>query len=280
MKWSWSIGRFFGIDTRVHATFVLILAWAAVSSLSSGGTLVAAGVGVAFLLAVFGSVLLHELGHALTARMFGVPTRQIILTPLGGMAQIEAGDMRPRDELLIALAGPAVSLGLGAVLLFTAGLLGSLSPAGFVGGLAWANLAIGLFNLVPAFPMDGGRVLRAGLAMRMEYFRATGIAAKVGRYAALGLAVVGLFTNPLLVLIAAFVYFAARQEGRRAAWMAQFGGVYPQQHASPRQPRTSFRASRPNPSPRHPENVEKVYVYNEYDRRPRAHVRYVVTSQR
>ncbi len=278
MKWSWSIGRLFGIDTRIHATFALILVWAALSSYASSGTLIAAGVGVAFLLAVFGSVLLHELGHALTARLFGVPTRQIVLTPIGGVAEIEAGDLRPRDELFIALAGPAVSLGLGAILLVIAGTIGTLSPFGFVAGLAWANLAIGLFNLVPAFPMDGGRVLRAGLAMRMDYLRATGIAAKVGQYAAIGFGILGLIYNPMLLLIAGFVYLAARQEGRRAramhhrrtAWSGSWGH---QQHN--RRPGWGYRETPANGS----QAVERVIVYNEFDRRRPPRVRYVVTSR-
>ncbi len=281
MQWSWSIGRLFGIDTRIHATFALILVWAAFSSYSSSGTIVAAGVGVAFLLAVFGSVLLHELGHALTARMFGVPTRQIILTPIGGMAEIEASDLRPREELFIALAGPAVSLLLGTILLFLAGLFGTFSPFGFVAGLAWANLAIGLFNLVPAFPMDGGRVLRAGLAMRMDYYRATGIAAKVGQYAAAGFAILGLFTNPMLLLIAGFVYVAARQEARRASLMTRLRRP---QYTVPRQrvynvvdqqwpPRHGYHTGRHD-------DREKVIVYNEFNRRQRPQVRYLVTHRR
>ncbi len=224
MQWSWKIGRWFGIDTRVHATFLLLLLWAAVSGFGQGGGMFAAVMGVLFMIAVFASVFLHEVGHALTARAFGIGTHQILLTPLGGIAEIEARDMRPREEMLIALAGPAVSLALGGALLFVATTLGSISPMHFIGALAWANLMIGVFNLLPAFPMDGGRVLRSWLAMRMNYVRATGIAAEVGKWAALGMALLGLFYNPMLIVLAAFVYLAGRSEARGVRARAAYEG--------------------------------------------------------
>ncbi|MCA9689250.1 MAG: site-2 protease family protein [Nannocystaceae bacterium] len=224
MKWSLRLGRFFGIDTNVHVTFLLLLAWSAINGLGEGGTLLAAAFGVIFMIAVFASVLAHELGHALTARAFGIETRQILLTPLGGMAEIESGVMRPRVEMLIALAGPAVSLALGGLLMLLAGSFATLSPASFLGALAWANLMIGLFNLVPAFPMDGGRVLRAWLAGRMHYVRATGIAADIGKYAAIAFALLGVFYNPMLILIAGFVYLAGRAEASSVA--ARIGDPY------------------------------------------------------
>ncbi len=221
--WSWSLGRIFGIETRVHATFLLLVAWAAFSAISQGGTLVAALVSVVFLLAVFASVLLHEFGHALTARRFDIETRQIILSPLGGLAQLESGIMPPRTELWVALAGPAVSFGLAGVFFGLAGITGDFSPTTFIGALGWANLMIAAFNMLPAFPMDGGRVFRAALAGRIGYRRATEVAATVGRYAGVAMMIVGLFTRPMLMLIGAFVFFAAGAEAR-AVRSFFFGG--------------------------------------------------------
>ncbi len=220
MKWSFKLGRFAGIDTYVHATFLLLIGWAAWAAYSGAGTWLAVVLGVAFLLAVFGSVLLHELGHALMARRYGIRTRRIILSPIGGLAQLEGMPANPRHELAVALAGPAVNFALAGVLW----LLGAGASAGFglLNGLMWANLTLGLFNLVPAFPMDGGRALRAFLATRMGDLDATEIAARVGKTAAVAMGVIGFFTNWVLVAIAAFVWFAANAELRaaraEAAW--------------------------------------------------------------
>mgnify|MGYP000659750469 CR=1 FL=1 len=162
MSWSWNIGRLFGIATRVHASFLLLLLWAAFSGYSGTGTLTAAVMGVIFMIAVFASVVAHELGHALTARVHGIETRQILLLPIGGVAQLEQGHMRPNVELQVALAGPVVSFLLAGVLFTFAAILGDVSPDSFLGSLAWTNLGLAVFNMLPAFPMDGGRVLRAG----------------------------------------------------------------------------------------------------------------------
>lgn len=215
MKWSWKLGRFAGIDTYVHATFLLIVAWAAWASYAGAGTAVAAFLGVAFLLAVFGSVLLHELGHALVARRYGIRTRKIILSPIGGLAQLEGMPAHPKQELAVALAGPAVNFALAAVLLGV-GTVTAWPMLGLLEGLMWANLSLGLFNLIPAFPMDGGRALRAFLATRMGNHTATEIAARIGKVAAVGMGVVGLFTTWVLVPIAVFVWFAANSELRLA----------------------------------------------------------------
>ena len=215
MSWSWNIGRLFGIDTRVHASFLLLLAWAAMSSFSSGGTLVAAIAGVIFMIAVFASVVAHELGHALTARHFGIETRQILLLPIGGVAQLEQAHMPPRVELPVALAGPIVSFLLAGVLFTFAAVGGDVSPDSFLGSLAWTNLGLAVFNMLPAFPMDGGRVLRAGLSGRMGHVRATAIATTIGKIGALLFAVLGLYTGRfMLMLMAGFLYFAARSEPR------------------------------------------------------------------
>ena len=215
MSWSWNLGRLFGIDTRVHASFLLVLLWAGMSSFNSGGTLVAALAGVVFLIAVFASVVAHELGHALTARFYGIETRQILLLPIGGVAQLEQGHMRPRVELLVALAGPIVSFLLAGVLFTFAAIGGDMSPDGFLGSLAWTNLGLAVFNMLPAFPMDGGRVLRAAMSSRIGHVRATAIATTIGKVGAVLFAILGLYTGRfMLMLMAGFLYLAARGESR------------------------------------------------------------------
>lgn len=216
MQWSWSLGRLFGIETRVHASFVLVLVWAFLTSYGGGPAAIAYS--LAFLLAVFGSVVAHELGHALTARSFGLSTRQILLLPIGGVAQIEGAHMPPREETLVALAGPAVSFLLAGVFFTLAALTGDLSPHHFLGALAWANAGIAVFNLVPAFPMDGGRVFRALLSARMGPLRATEIAAAVGKLAAFGLGAYAVASGrAMLIAVAIFLYLAASGEAALAA---------------------------------------------------------------
>jgi Zn-dependent protease len=217
MKWSWKLGRFAGIDTHVHATFVLVVLWAAWAAYAGAGTAIAAVLGVVFLLGVFGSVLLHELGHALMARRYGIATRRIVLLPIGGVAQLEGQPRTPRQELAIALAGPGVNFVIAAALLFVGAVIGFPAGFGLLGSLMVANVLLGAFNLLPAFPMDGGRVLRALLATRVGGHRATEIAARVGRVAAVLFGVVGLFTSPILLLVAVFVWFAAGAERKLGA---------------------------------------------------------------
>ncbi len=214
MKWSWKLGRFAGIDAYVHASFLLLVAWAAWAAWAGAGTGLAVVMGVAFLLAVFASVLLHELGHALTARRYGIRTRRIILSPIGGIAQLEGMPRRPQHELWVALAGPAVNFVLAAALWLVMPVFGGASLVGqLVGSVMVANVGLGLFNLVPAFPMDGGRVLRALLAGRVGSRRATEVAASVGKAIAVVMGVVGLLWGPLmLTMVAAFVWLSGRAE--------------------------------------------------------------------
>jgi Zn-dependent protease len=214
MKWSWKLGTIAGIKTYVHASFLLLLGWAAWVAYTGGGTVLSAILGMVFLLAVFGSVLLHELGHALVARRYGIQTHRIVLLPIGGVAQLAGEPRSPRQEFWVALAGPLVNFALAVGLTIVAAALG-LSNFGLVHSLIVANLSLGLFNLVPAFPMDGGRVLRALLSARMGEGRATQVAVHVGKSLAIAFAIVGLFTNFMLVLIAAFVWIAATAEQRR-----------------------------------------------------------------
>ena len=173
-------------------------------------------VAILFTLAIFGCVLLHELGHALAARQFGILTRNITLLPIGGVAALERMPRKSLQELWIAVAGPLVNVAI--ALTLVVGLLLIPLPTGsvilaFVSNLVVANVILVVFNMIPAFPMDGGRVLRSLLAMKMDYVRATQIAATVGQVCAIGLGLLGLFLGDvLLVLIGCFVFFAARAE--------------------------------------------------------------------
>jgi Zn-dependent protease len=235
MRWSWKLGRIAGIDLRVHATFLLLLAWAAFEGYRATGTTAGAIGGVLFTLALFLSVVLHELGHALTARRYGVPTKDITLLPIGGVARLAYIPREPRQELNVALAGPTVTLVIIVLLYATLRLLGAsplastqdvlTSRAGFLRQLMWTNVSLFLFNLLPAFPMDGGRVLRASLALRMDYTRATQVAAKVGQAFALIFGILGMLYNPFLVLIALFVWIGAAGEAAEVARRTSLEGV-------------------------------------------------------
>ena len=174
MSGSWRIGRIAGIDVYVHFTFLLLLGWVAISHYLAHGDLAEAMSGLAFILALFGIVVLHELGHALAARRYGIRTRDITLLPIGGVARLERMPEDPWQELVVALAGPAVNVVLAAGIYFALALgrgVESLDESVRVGGglldqLFWVNVSLVAFNVLPAFPMDGGRVLRALLAMR------------------------------------------------------------------------------------------------------------------
>jgi Zn-dependent protease/CBS domain-containing protein len=227
MRWSWRIGRVAGIDLDLHATFLILLAWIGLAEYERLGTALGAVEGVVFTLGVFASVVLHELGHALTARRYGINTRGITLLPIGGVARLERMPDRPAQELAIAIAGPAVTVAIVTVLYLALRVTGmptrpptTVSGADwpFLTRLMWINVTLAIFNLLPAFPMDGGRVLRAFLAMRMDYARATDIAARIGKGFALVFGVLGLFVvgNPFLVLIALFVWISAAGEAMAA----------------------------------------------------------------
>ena len=233
MKWSWKIGKLAGIDLRIHVTFLLLLGWVAASHWIAARSIDTMAMGVAFILALFACVVLHELGHALAARKYGIPTRDITLLPIGGVARLERMPDQPRQELWVALAGPAVNVAIAAVLFawLTASNgwapLDRLSVAGgpFLERLLVANVWLVLFNLVPAFPMDGGRVLRALLASRMEYMKATQIAAGVGQGLAFVFGFIGLFSNPMLLFIALFVWIGASQEASATQMKAAMSGT-------------------------------------------------------
>ncbi len=218
-RWSWRLGTIAGIPVQVHATFLLLLIWVALTPMLRGDA-GAAMTSILLVLSIFACVVLHELGHALMARRFGVRTTDITLLPIGGVARLERMPEKPSQELAVALAGPAVSVAIAAALFGVLTLAGaSTSPrqlqmtgGPFLTQLMWINLVLVGFNLLPAFPMDGGRVLRAALAMQMDRRRATEIAARVGQGMAVLFAIAGLFGNLFLVIIAAFIWIGATGE--------------------------------------------------------------------
>jgi len=218
MGWSLTIGKFGETTVRLHWSFLLFLGWIASMSLVREGAAAAIGATV-FLCLLFACVVLHEFGHILAARHFGVKTPEVLLLPLGGVSRLEHIPEEPAQELVIALAGPAVSLAIGVVLLALAGFphvpaaSQDMVSGSLVGQLGWINLFLAAFNLIPAFPMDGGRVLRALLASRIGYARGTRMAANAGQFAAIVFGLLGLASgNIILVLIALFVFLAAGGE--------------------------------------------------------------------
>ncbi len=235
MRWSWTIARIRGINVDIHATFLILLAWIALVSYGQARTPGAAFAAVLLTLVIFASVVLHEFGHATVAAHFGIKTRSITLLPIGGVAHIERMPERPRQELAIAIAGPIVTIAIVVVLYAALRLTGhsttasaSLSaPWSFAAQTMWVNIVLAVFNLLPAFPMDGGRVLRAALAMRMSFAQATEVAARIGKVFALVFALAGLFVvgNPFLVVIAAFVWLSAAAEANAAQLKDTVGGV-------------------------------------------------------
>ena len=216
VSWSFRLGKIFGIDVYVHFTFILLLGFVGLSIWLQTQDIVAAFAGVGFLAALFACVLLHEFGHALVAARFDIKTRDITLLPIGGLARLERIPEKPMQEFWVALAGPAVNVVIAALLLiylFATSQLELPEDLGITGGafaarLAVINVVLVIFNMIPAFPMDGGRVLRALLALRLDYVRSTEIAARLGQYMAIVFALVGLLSNPFLVLIAIFIAIA------------------------------------------------------------------------
>ena len=219
MRWSFTVGRVGETVIRIHVTLLLLLAWYAWGGWRMAGVRGAVEETI-FIALVFVSVLLHEFGHLRAARHYGIPTPEGRLTPIGGLARIARMPDQPRQELVIALAGPLVTL---AIVLAVGGGVAAVSgaraliPASVVDvplwtAIAWINVFLLGFNILPSFPMDGGRVLRALLAMRLGMVRGTKIAARVGQGFAVVFAILGLQYNIFLVLIAAFVFLGAEAE--------------------------------------------------------------------
>ena len=237
MKWSFKVGRFAGIDVFMHFTFILLISLVAFVHWRQGQSLTAALAGVFFILAVFMCVVLHEFGHAMMARRYGIKTRDIILLPIGGVARLEKLPTNPIQEMWVALAGPAVNVVIASALFVYLRVTASLEPlqtltittGPFLERILAVNIFMLVFNMIPAFPMDGGRVLRALLATRQEYGRATQIAATIGQGIAVLFGFVGMFYNPFLLFIALFVWIGAAQEASIAQFKSAIGGIPVQQ---------------------------------------------------
>lgn len=223
MRWSIHVARIAGIEIKIHVTFFLLLAWIGWGYHRVGGVPAAVD-GLLFVSLIFVCVLLHELGHALAAARYGIKTPDITLLPIGGVARLERMPEKPSQEIAVTVAGPAVNLVIALVLWIAIGLTTgfpdpqALQQTGLpmTVRLFAVNIWLVIFNAIPAFPMDGGRLLRALLAMRMDYARATQIAASIGHGFAFLFFVAGLWWNPMLILIAVFVYFGASSEAAMA----------------------------------------------------------------
>lgn len=235
MKWSWKIADVRGIGVYIHATFFILLAYIGYVYWSSSHDVYKTIEGVGFILALFLCVLLHEFGHALTAARYGIKTRDITLLPIGGLARLERMPDKPLQELWVALAGPAVNVVIAALLLVWLLAVSTIEPLesmGIAGGsflqrLMIVNVFLAIFNMLPAFPMDGGRVLRALLATRMDYVKATQVAATIGQGMALVFGLLGLLGefSPMLVFIALFVWIGAQQEASMVQMKGALAGI-------------------------------------------------------
>jgi Zn-dependent protease/CBS domain-containing protein len=236
MRWAWKIGKLAGIDVYMHATFLLLVGFIVIVNWTESHSLGRTLDGVLFVLVIFGCIVLHELGHALTARHYGVRTRDIVLLPIGGVARLERMPEDPNQELRVALAGPAVNVVIAALLFAALGLAGRFPTWRQAETIAWTghnfllslmavNVWLVLFNLIPAFPMDGGRVLRALLAKRMDYTDATQAAAHVGQGIAFVFGFLGLLYDPFLLFIALFVWMGASGEAGMVQMRTSLGGI-------------------------------------------------------
>jgi Zn-dependent protease/CBS domain-containing protein len=235
MSWSLKIARIAGVKVYLHFTFILLLLLVVLAEGGSAPSVSQALFGILFFVSLFACVLAHEFGHILMARKFGVGTRDVTLLPIGGVARLEKLPDMPRHELWIALAGPMVNLLIVILLAFWILFLGegpralrpTLEEAGFARNLMTINMIMILFNMLPAFPMDGGRVLRAIMAQRTDFVRATRLAARLGRGMAVLFVLAGIFwlKNPFLFFIALVVWFGAGQEAEHARMKGRLMGA-------------------------------------------------------
>lgn len=233
MKWAWRIARVGGVDVFIHFTFLFLLVWIGIAHYAERQEISDVVEGIGFMLVIFFIVVLHEFGHSTAARRFGIRTKDITLLPIGGLARLERMPEKPSQELVVAIAGPMVNVVLAVVLGAVLSVTGAWSPVeelsvtggSFLERLFAVNVMLILFNLLPAFPMDGGRVLRALLAMHKPYPEATRLAASIGQALALVLGFVGLFVNPMLVFIALFVWVGAAQEAQGVETKSALEGV-------------------------------------------------------
>jgi Zn-dependent protease/CBS domain-containing protein len=222
MKYSLKLGRPFGIKISIHWTFLLLIAWVVIIDVQQGLNFQQIMLSVLFILTLFVCVVLHELGHSLAAIKFGSEVRSITLLPIGGMANIRKIPEKPMQELIMTVAGLAVNVVIALILLgilLTRGGLDleqmdfkTITPRNFLTMLMFVNLFVVFFNLIPAFPMDGGRILRALFSMRMNRLKATRWAKNTGQFFAVAFVMAGLFLNPFLVVIGVFVFIGASAE--------------------------------------------------------------------
>lgn len=237
MKWSLYLGKISGIKIFVHWTFLILIGWIFLMHARAGHDFSEGLWGVIFILGLFACVVLHELGHALTAKRFKITTRDITLYPIGGVASLESIPEKPAQELLVALAGPAVNIVIAAglwIYMQLAGLMPDLETlknadqlqnVPFIFNLFVANIVLAVFNLIPAFPMDGGRVLRALLAFNMDRTKATRIAAGIGQFLAMLFVFFGFYYNFWLVFIGLFIFLGAGAEAKAEEAKAGLKGV-------------------------------------------------------
>ena len=232
MRWSFPVGRLFDIPIRVHYTFLLLLAfiWYAESTVLGPE---AGFHSVVFWALIFLCVLFHELGHSLVAKSYGLEIASITLLPIGGVSQITEIPHDPIKEVAITIAGPIVNFLIAALLLLFGKLTDpslqfseiSLQSGSTMVDLFWANVMLGLFNIIPAYPMDGGRILRGIIAMKKEYVEATRLAADVGKLFAIAFIIVGFFYNLWLILIGIIIFGGASSEAEAAALSSRLGKI-------------------------------------------------------
>jgi Zn-dependent protease/predicted transcriptional regulator len=221
MKLSLYLGSYRNVKVFIHWTFSLLLLWIIISNMRQGMPALDILWIIIFVLALFACVVLHEFGHALAAQKYGIQTKDIVLYPIGGIARLEKLPEDPKQELWVAIAGPLVNIGLFIILSAFLSFKGfdmesleviKIEPSTILLYLASANLILAIFNLIPAFPMDGGRILRAFLAIRLPRAKATQIAGGIGQFLAIFFIFFGLFNNPILVLIGIFIFLGAAAE--------------------------------------------------------------------
>jgi Zn-dependent protease/predicted transcriptional regulator len=221
MKLSLYLGSYRNVKVFIHWTFSLLLLWIIISNMRQGMPALDILWIIIFVLALFVCVVLHEFGHALAAQKYGIQTKDIVLYPIGGIARLEKLPEDPKQELWVAIAGPLVNIGLFIILSVFLSFKGfdmerleliKIEPSTILLYLASANLILAIFNLIPAFPMDGGRILRAILAIRLPRAKATQIAGGIGQFLAIFFIFFGLFNNPILVLIGIFIFLGAAAE--------------------------------------------------------------------
>ncbi|AOW20679.1 site-2 protease family protein [Urechidicola croceus] len=238
MKGNLKLGSVFGIKVLVHWTFIFLIIWVVFSEISQGRNLESILYNIAFVIAVFLCVVLHELGHALTAKRYGIQTKKITLLPIGGIASLDKIPESPKHEFLVTIAGPLVNLIIALLLYFVIPVeyitnqnfteimhsMDDFTLRNFLFFLFIANIGLVVFNLIPAFPMDGGRIFRSILAMNMNRVKATSIASSVGQFIAVVFLLIGLIYNPILIFIALFIFLGAYGENKLVQHFALMKG--------------------------------------------------------